>query len=240
MHPIDESGTIWSFSPSTHQWTALNPSSSTTYPESRSYHCTTSDSSHTLYLHGGCPEKGRLSDLWSFDITHRTWKQLPSAPDPPCGGASIAYVDGKIYRMNGFNGKTEQGGKIDIFDLAQEKWSSITFAADGQAGPQARSVAALLPVHVRDERYLVTLFGESDPSSLGHQGAGRMLGDVWAFSLRDGKWTKVETGKGAQPDPRGWYDADVVRSEGKDGILVVGGLGEANNRLDDAWLLNFD
>ena len=44
-------------------------------------------------------------------------------------------------------------------------------------------MAALVPVRTAEgATRLVTLFGESDPSSLGHMGAGKMLADVWAYA----------------------------------------------------------
>ena len=40
---------------------------------------------------------------------------------------------------------------------------------------------------------LLTLFGERDPSSLGHQGAGKMLGDVWMYDIALATWSEVAT-----------------------------------------------
>lgn len=236
--PIDERGSLWALEPSTDSWSSIAPSSNS-YPAPRSYHCMTNDGQDTIYVHAGCPEKGRLSDLWAFTVSTSEWKQLAAAPDPPRGGPSMAFVDGRIYRMNGFDGEHEQGGSIDVYDIAANSWSSIDFLADGVDDPGARSVAALLPVRVNDDTWLVTLLGESDPSNLGHQGAGKMLSDVWAYSLEAGKWSRVTTSSGAVPEGRGWFDADVVNIDGKDGVVVVGGLGESNERLDDAWLLGF-
>ena len=239
MAPIDEMGSVWVLYPANKSWTSISPSSGT-YPEARSYHSITSDGKDTIYLHAGCPEKGRLSDLWAFSVSKSEWKQLASAPEPPRGGSSIAFAEGKVYRMNGFDGKTEQGGALDVYDPATDSWSSITFSPDGKTGPGARSVSALLPVQLHGGLSLVTLFGESDPSSLGHQGAGKMLSDAWAYSLTDGEWSQIAVDASETPQARGWFDADVVRMEGKDGVLVVGGLGESNERLGDAWQLTFD
>ena len=209
------------------------------YPEARSYHAITNNGSDTLYVHAGCPEKGRLSDLWAFNIGNSAWKQLATAPGAQRGGPSLAYEDGKIYRMNGFDGKTEQGGALDVFDEAANSWSSLEFAPDGKTGPGARSVAALVPVRKYGNVTLVTLFGESDPSSLGHLGAGKMLSDSWAYSIQDKTWVKIDGPSVEVPQARGWFDADVVSMGGDEGIVVVGGLGESNERLDDAWLLRF-
>lgn len=238
MAPIDEHGHIWVFDPSTEAWTSL-PSSSSTHPNARSYHAMTSNGSDTIYVHAGCPEKGRLSDLWAFNIHDGAWRQLATAPGAQRGGTSLAYADGKIYRMNGFDGKTEQGGTLDVFDEASNSWSSLEFMPDGKTGPGARSVAALVPVHKDGSIILVTLFGESDPSSLGHLGAGKMLNDSWTYSVKDNTWAKVIWPSVEVPQARGWFDADVVSMDGDEGIVVVGGLGESNERLDDAWLLRF-
>ncbi|KAI6789098.1 galactose oxidase [Hortaea werneckii] len=238
MAPIEEAGSLWEFEPGTDTWTSMKPSGGP-WPPARSYHTMTSDGGDTIYLHAGCPEKGRLSDLWSFNLSTREWRELAQAPDPPRGGPSIAFANGKLYRMNGFDGKTEQGGAIDVYDPAQNSWDSIDFQPDGKQGPGARSVAALLPVSMAGDISLVTLFGESDPSSLGHQGAGKMLSDVWVYSLGDKKWSQVAVDGTELPAGRGWFDADVVQANGRDKIVVASGLGESNDRLDDAWLLSF-
>ncbi|KAK1808527.1 hypothetical protein LTR12_017110 [Friedmanniomyces endolithicus] len=99
MAPIEEKGHIWVLEPLTEKWTSVSPSSGT-YPEARSYHCITKNAVDTIYIHAGCPENGRLSDLWAFNIHQSRWKELAPAPDPPRGGTSIAFVDGKVYRMN--------------------------------------------------------------------------------------------------------------------------------------------
>ncbi|KAL5119728.1 hypothetical protein ACEQ8H_002334 [Pleosporales sp. CAS-2024a] len=240
MAPIEEHGAVWEFDPS-NSWSRLKPADATKpYPPARSYHCSTTDGHSTLFLHAGCPEKGRLSDLWKFDLTERTWTQLPNAPAPERGGASIAYSHGKLYRMNGFDGSTEQGGSIDIFDIATNSWSTHTFKGDGHDGPEPRSVCVLLPVKLAQKDKLLTLFGEHDPSSLGHAGAGKMLSDVWIYDISEKWWTQLHPeGRDGVPDSRAWFDADVIKNpDGNDSIVLHGGLGENNERLSDVWILD--
>lgn len=240
MAPVEENGAVWVFDPSTATWTLLPPSDlSKPFPVARSYHCSVSNSEDTIYIHAGCPETGRLSDLWSFQPSNRTWLQLADAPAPPRGGTSMAFHAGLIYRMSGFDGKTEQGGSLDVYDITSNTWTSHKYSPDGVSGPIPRSVCSLLALVIGGKPSLITLFGERDPSSLGHQGAGKMLGDVWAYDIDSATWSEV-VAEGVdtsnKPAPRGWFDADVVsQSE----ILVLGGLGEANERLSDAWLLRF-
>jgi N-acetylneuraminic acid mutarotase len=244
MEPIEEDGAVWGYDPTSSSWAKITPAdSSKPHPPARSYHSSASDGQDTLFIHAGCPASGRLSDLWSFNVSTRTWTQAADAPGPNRGGTSLAYSGGKLYRMNGFDGETEQGGSIDMFDIAGNSWSSKTFKADGNDGPEARSVTVLLPVHLGRKDKLLTLFGERDPSSLGHAGAGKMLSDVWIYDISEDWWTQLHPeGSDGTPASRGWFDADVIKSAsamGNDSVLLHGGLGGDNERLDDVWTLNF-
>ncbi|KAI1637850.1 kelch repeat protein [Biscogniauxia mediterranea] len=240
MLPIEENGAVWSYTPSQSAWNRIAPADpSAPHPAGRSYHAMTSDGRDTLYVHAGCPNEGRLADLWSFSVVSKTWAELPAAPLPARGGTSIAFSGDSLYRMNGFDGKTEQGGKLDVYNLQTRSWSSISFNPDGQEGPEPRSVSSLSAVNIKGSEYLVTMFGERDPSSLGHAGAGKMLADVWVFDIKNEKWAKVEP-IGEAPAPRGWFDADVMYSQSGDcSIIVHGGLAEDNSRLGDVWKLQF-
>uniref|UniRef100_A0A8H7N549 Kelch repeat protein n=1 Tax=Bionectria ochroleuca TaxID=29856 RepID=A0A8H7N549_BIOOC len=218
MTPLEESGALWSYDPSAAEWSLISPSDpDASFPAGRSYHCVASDGADRIFVHAGCPETGRLSDLWAFDLAGRTWTQLPSAPGPARGGASIAFAGGRLYRA----------------------WSSTQYKADQFEGPEARSVATLLSAKVQGKSYLVTMFGERDPSPLGHAGAGKMLKDIWVYDIEQGKWNIVET-EGDAPVARGWFDADVTTGAGdQDDIVVHGGLSDDNTRLGDVWRLSF-
>ncbi|KIW17901.1 hypothetical protein PV08_05096 [Exophiala spinifera] len=239
MAPIEEHGAFWSFDPATQSWSEITPQDrESPFPPGRSYHALANDGNDTIYLHSGCLAKDRLADLWAFDVSQRKWRQCAAAPDPPRGGASITFASGKLWRMNGFDGTKEQGGTLDIFSPGDNSWSTVRFAADGREGPSPRSVCCLLPLKIRGRETLLTMFGESDPSSLGHQGAGRMLGDVWVFDVDSGHWQEILPQGGSKPLPRGWFAADVVADVVADStVLLQGGLSMSNERLDDAWLL---
>ncbi|OGM44241.1 Kelch repeat protein [Aspergillus bombycis] len=240
MAPIEEVGSFWVLDPNTSAWVQLKPADpQSPYPAGRSYHTLTNNGKDTIFLHAGCPEKGRLSDLWAFNIFTRQWRELAPAPKPERGGTSIAYAEGKVFRMNGFDGKTEQGGALDVYDPANNIWSTITYPADGVSGPGARSVSCLLSLKVAGKPSLVTMFGEHDPSSLGHQGAGKMLSDVWIYDIQSGKWMEVQTDADNAPEARGWFDTDVITNGSKGSIVVHGGLAESNERLGDVWKLDF-
>ncbi|CAG8602442.1 10335_t:CDS:10, partial [Scutellospora calospora] len=242
MTALDEHGGFWTLTPGTTttkqpQWNLLLPSSPTApHPSARSYHSATIDGTSQIFIHAGCAADGRLRDLWSFNVNDRTWRQLPNAPGPARGGTSLCFAEGKVWRFGGFDGKREIGGLIDFFDVERGEWGdSVEFVADGVEGPRARSVAGFVPVVLGSGKLvLIAVFGEADPSSLGHEGAGKMLGDVWAFEVEGRRWMRVDgtTSTSQRPAPRGWFGAAAV---GQGRLAVVGGLGEDNERLGDAW-----
>jgi hypothetical protein len=240
MAPIEEAGSFWAMDVNENTWFQVKPKDpQLPYPVGRSYHSLTNNGKDTIFLHAGCPEKGRLRDLWAFNIPNRLWRELTPAPEPERGGTSIAYAEGKLFRMNGFDGKTEQGGGLDVFDERLNVWHTITYQADGVLGPSPRSVGCLVSLNISGKQSLVTMFGERDPSSLGHQGAGKMLADVWLFDIESQTWREIQVDDGNGPPARGWFDADVFSDSSHPSIVIHGGLAESNDRLDDMWLLKF-
>jgi N-acetylneuraminic acid mutarotase len=237
MAPIDEQGNLWAYLNGS--WERVQPANpSEPVPQPRSYHAMSNDGRGALYLHAGCPEKGRLNDLWVFIISSRRWVQLASAPGSERGGASIAFCGSEdvLLRMNGFDGESEIGGSVDVYNPVNDHWTSRQYKADGIEGPEPRSVGCLVCFHAGGKSWLVTAFGERDPSALGHQGAGKMLSDVWAYDIQENKWMKVESIGEDKPQPRGWFAADVLGSEC---LAVQGGLADDNSRIGDVWLGRF-
>jgi len=195
----------------------------------------------TFFVHAGCPDSGRTNDLWGFDVRSRTWKEYPSAPGKPRGGTAIAVSKQRIYRYGGFNGEGEEGGQLDILELGLETfenvgsteevsvmakgtWETLDFKEENMKFPGNRSVAGLQSITTGMGReYLVLMLGERDPSSEGHQGAGKFWGDVWAFqcppkgmtaaSFKDATWQALgrETGEGL------WSEMWVADAEGVEG-----------------------
>ncbi|KAE9378360.1 hypothetical protein N431DRAFT_435487 [Stipitochalara longipes BDJ] len=195
----------------------------------------------TFFVHAGCPASGRTNDLWGFDVRSRTWKEFPAGPGKPRGGTAIAVSKSRIYRYGGFNGTGEEGGYLDILELgldtfddmvgqgevsvsAKGPWQTLNFEEESMKFPGNRSVTGLQAITTGMGReYLVLFLGERDPSSQGHEGAGKFWGDVWAFqcppqgmtaaSFKDATWQALgrETGEGL------WSEVAVSDAEGKEG-----------------------
>jgi hypothetical protein len=195
----------------------------------------------TFFVHAGLPNSGRTNDLWAFDVRSRTWKELPPAPGKPIGGTAITVSKQRIFRYGGFNGEEEEGGKLDILELALETfndtsglseigvttkggWYTFDFTEESMKFPGHRSVAGFQTISTGMGReYLVLFLGERDPSSEGHGGAGKFWSDVWVFqappkgmtgaSVKDATWQAIgrETGEGL------WSEVAVADAEGSEG-----------------------
>lgn len=241
----------------------------------------------TVFIHAGCPGSGRLADLWGFDVAARTWSQYPDAPGPARGGPSLTFAQNRLYRFGGFDGTNELGGQIDYLEIAVNlfndkggrgelsvfpktgKWESVPFLADGK-GPGNRSVAGLQPITTGQGRnYLLLLLGERDPSSKGHEGAGKFWGDMWSYQLgpeqktaasfkdtvrtlvgaknAHGTWAEVEVveatsddSEKVHPGERGWFATAQGQDLDAEGVMLFGGINGKNERLGDGWILSFD
>lgn len=89
----------------------------------------------------------------------------------------------------------------------------------------------------------MTLYGEKDPSLVGHEGAGKFWDDVWVLDVRDGgkqiEWRQAQIGgvgsaeKIVKPKDRGWFQAAAWKGK----VLLSGGLDVENERLGDLFVL---
>ncbi|KAJ5872497.1 Kelch repeat protein [Penicillium soppii] len=97
MSPTDEGEAIWEFDPSKIKWSFLTPKPGANTPVPRSYHCAPSDAKDTIYICTGCPNTGRLSDLWHFSVSGRSRRLLlQHMIGPMTGGTSITFAQGRL------------------------------------------------------------------------------------------------------------------------------------------------
>ena len=240
----------------------------------------------TIIIHGGCPASGRVSDVWAFDIASRLWSQFPDAPGPPRGGPSLTLSRERLYRFGGFDGENELGGPIHFLRLTKStfddkggkgelavaprtgQWESVESPADASM-PGDRSVAGLQPVTTGQGRHYLLLFlGERDPSSSGHEAAGKFWDDVWSFQLRpegmtaaslkdatrqlfgaknaEGTWARVDvpesskSGNTEHPGQRGWFASAGGQDLDPCSVFLWGGVLADNARAGDGWILTVE
>ncbi|KAG9229962.1 hypothetical protein BJ875DRAFT_172094 [Amylocarpus encephaloides] len=225
----------------------------------------------TLFIHAGCPNSGRTGDLWGFDVRSRTWKEFPAGPGKPRGGSSIVVSKQRIYRYGGFNGEGEEGGQLDYLELGLDQfcspgdaeevgivskgaWQTLNFKEENMSCPGNRSVAGLQAITTGMGReYFILIMGERDPSSEGHDGAGKFWGDVWTFqappqgmtaaSFKDATWQALgrETGEGqwsqvAVSDAEGVEGEDIHKLvPGERGWFASAALGDLDNSSVIIW-----
>ena len=264
MKPLEENGRVWIFNTTFSTWSYADPTEGSPYPENRSYHASASnlhplpaksdtdveaagsDDSQdhgTIFVHGGCPESGRLADAWMFDVASRFWSKLPDAPGAPRGGPSLAFSRDRLYRFGGFDGEKELGGQIDYLQIAKStfddkgghgelalvlrsgKWETVD-VKEGDQAPGNRSVAGLHPITTGQGRnYLILLLGEKAPSLNGHEGAGEFWSDVWSYQLRPDGMTAASFKDaarqmvGAKTSEGTWVPVSIPEATMEDGKL---------------------
>lgn len=241
------------------------------------------DDHGTVFVHAGCPATGRTADVWGFDIASRVWSQYADAPGAPRGGPSLTFAQDRLYRFGGFDGERELGGSIDFlhftlstFDDKGGKgelavfpktgsWESV--AIDDGTDPGKRSVAGFQPITTGQGRnYLLLFLGEKDPSSSGHDAAGKFWDDVYSFQLKpdgmtgasfkdatrmlvgagisENTWARVDipesskmSGEAEGPGARGWFASTQGQDLGPETVVLWGGVLNDNSRATDGWIL---
>ena len=264
MKPLQENGRVWVYDTMSKHWSFLDPMDGSSFPAPRSYHAaaatehpipsleskaevplgpTEPDAHGTIFVHGGCPESGREADVWAFDIASSVWRQVPPAPGPPRGGASLCFTQDRLYRYGGFDGEIELGGKIDYLDIIisthddhsgtgevavsplNDHWKTVEVPEDGTA-PGNRSVAGLEAITTGQGRnYLILILGEAKPSSGGHDVAGEYWDDVWSFQIRPDGMTAASFKDaarmmvGAQTRESTWAPVAIPQTSMAEGVL---------------------
>ncbi|KAK4699753.1 hypothetical protein P7C70_g6505, partial [Phenoliferia sp. Uapishka_3] len=255
MGTFGEEEDVWAFDVESEKWEALETTGER--PQQRSFHVLTA-AGDTLFLHAGCPPKGRLSTLHSLSLKTLAWSSLPSAPGPGRGGTVLAPIGNSphstLVRFGGFAG-FELGGPLDVYDVDRKEWSTGVEVAEG-GGPEKRSVHGLVglsgvKVQAEGKEVVAVMFmGEREgaPAELGHDGAGAFHSDAWAlisstpssattsYTPASLSWIPLPVSKSSTeaPEARGWFASSAF---GDDKIVVHGGLNEKNERLDDLWSL---
>ncbi len=112
------------FDPKTKIWKQLTP-----LPEGRSSHDATVVGDK-LYVIGGWnlgTEKKWINSALSIDLTKNdaAWVELPEQPFKR-RALAIAAVGQKIYAIGGMNSDDQPTAAVDVFDVAENKWSTGT------------------------------------------------------------------------------------------------------------------
>ncbi|XP_061174172.1 uncharacterized protein LOC133183238 [Saccostrea echinata] len=212
---------MYSFNTSTKEWSKLATSGEV--PLARSFHSMTA-MENSLYVFGGCSEKGRLNDLYCLDVATNQWEKQPSYDViEGRGGPGLVAVGKTLYVVAGFAGR--EMNDVHAFDTKSKTWQTLTFLTP----LPPRSVFGV----VSHGTNIIVVGGEVDPSDKGHEGAGNFSNDTFILDTSvPQKWVKVAV-QGDVPEPRGWFTAAF--SDEDERLYIFGGNSETNSRLNDAY-----
>ena len=172
------------------------------------------DTYGTLVVQGGQGKAGAsdvLNDLWAFDISTRTWTELPEPPTPAAPSPGLAVVGKRLYSFSA--GSThyldltqssfdDRGGVGELGLAPLGPWSSIsspsvtspTTQQEGEAANETgnsklvatesgpRSCAPLIPVTTGQGRNYLLLIGGEAPNAASQ--AARIYGDIFTLQLK--------------------------------------------------------
>ncbi|KAL7185960.1 hypothetical protein ACSBR2_027837 [Camellia fascicularis] len=110
---------------------------------------------------------------------------------------------------------------VHFFDPVNEKWVQVETSGEK---PTPRSVFSTVGIG----KYIFISGGEVDPSDLGHLGAGKFSGDLYALDTETLVWQKWDDSSNSGDNHPGKRDEQP-------GLLVYGGNSPSNDRLGDIF-----
>ncbi|MBK7755471.1 MAG: hypothetical protein IPI35_03470 [Deltaproteobacteria bacterium] len=197
---------LWALDYATDTWTLLAESG----PGKRTNHVMVAARGQ-LFLYGGNSSTNGasftpLSDLWSFDLTNKTWTLLQEDAGPGerlFHSAAISPDERTLYVYGGGDERAFTGpffGDLWALDLDSMTWTELSDGRESGA-PAARIWAGL---HGLDGQVL--LWAGHDDGKLGN------TNELWTFDLGAGAWTSVTMGDTLNSGANGFCDfpADFV------------------------------
>lgn len=227
----DTLGDLCSFDIDLQEWTQHQKMSDVEeWPEKRSYHSMVS-AADQLFVFGGCPEEGRLNNLWQYDTCNKLWRRLPTPDSEQLvarGGCALVYLNNALWVFGGFCGR--ELSDIASFDLVTQTWTYLT---DAKISP--RSVFAFGSIN----NVLIGHGGEQNPSELGHAGAGEFADDVIIIQPTKENGDQVQTKRLEFAKPaggrRGWHAGATIKNT----FYVFGGNTSENERDNSLLAIEF-
>jgi hypothetical protein len=240
---------VWSYDLTTDQWSQLSPdipkSSNANVPDQRYHGRVAADPARNrLLIFGGTSDAERFgnrvhNDLWSFDLTQRTWQLVPpSSPWPAPRQSFAADVDdqnGRWYLFGGARGEQIFNDEIWRFNLPSNTWEVFNTSGSPPQPEFARFGAELAYVPVEDRFYM---FGGHDLTALGPRN------DLWRFEINTRAWMRVNPGDAqlrapncAAPERREEHSLVYIQAQRR--LLLFGGQ-TACGLVDDLWYFNLD
>ena len=194
-------------------------------PESVMPDIPNTDSYGTLILQGGQAKGGtNLNDIWTFDISTRSWRELPDPPPPTASSPSLSLVGNRLYTFS--SGVTsylnlsqssfdDRSGKGELGLAPMGPWEPLppTSSSPDQPYPGERTAAAMIPVTTGQGRnYLLLIGGQAQTDEVEE--------DIWALQLKPEGMTAASFKDAArqaiskETNEATWGEVKYLNSEG--------------------------
>ncbi len=213
--PSDE---LWAFDLATDSWSQVTQTFDTPIPAARFGHTATWVPEVGLVIWSGEGSSGFFDDIWSWDPDAGMWTQLPSLGAVPAaryGSCASLGPDGELWISHGFTADSGRFSDTRSYDFETGTWTD-------------RTPADRVPV----ERCLHDCFWSQGEQLIlyGGQTTGvAALGDVWAYDLATGAWTK---GAESEAPDRQLYALASASA------TVFGGGSIDDGFLNDTWVID--
>jgi len=170
--------TFHAFSFAEKRWSPVLPSSNSAGPPSpRDRHVAVAFG-NSFYIHGGFDGTARTADLWAFDFSSMTWREIVPLhgrpPSPRHSHAAVVY-GGSMYVFGGYDGSYKSD--LNEYDFAESRWTVVPAAG---RRPRARYRATCV------------VFRNKMISYGGHDGT-RHLSDAHIFDFDTKTWSNLVT-----------------------------------------------
>lgn len=176
-----------------------------------------------------------LDDLWAFDASTRTWREIETASGPSGRYNSSLAWDPEAERLYLFGGNAATSGAAPtplddlwVFDAATEAWREI----EATDGPSAR----LWHASVFDtQRGRLVVYGGADEGAFSAETS--YFADLWTFDPVTSTWTRHI--QGGADDPPGRFWSQLVYDAGADRYVLFGGHDATSlGNLNDTWVFD--
>ncbi|KAG9004532.1 Negative regulator of mitotic exit [Tulasnella sp. JGI-2019a] len=97
-----------------------------------------------IYLFGGEDDQYRYNDTWTFDVSTRTWKELPCVGllPVPREGHAAALVDDVMYVFGGRRVDGKNLGDLAVFKISNLRWYIFQYMGPAPSGRSGYAMAA--------------------------------------------------------------------------------------------------
>ena len=200
-------------------WTDLQPTGPAPVPRSNAA-AVYDPGAHQMLVWSGRHLSEFFNDVWAFDLTQHTWRELSADPKPNRRYGTAAIFDPLAGLLVSFAGFTDAGRFDDTwtFDPAASTWRDIS--NDPRPGARCLHTASYEP---RAHRMLI----------FGGQRGSSALGDLWSLDLTANTWTELtpDSGPEGRTFPTSIYDPIGHH------FVIFGGAeaGGGGVKRDDVW-----